>query len=86
MGVFIVGHRPLCVYHLSTICLPSVYLMSSHMTRSPKAFPLIFAYCKQSNTGGGNGLGARLISIDSQAKLMHDQVMTMQTYVRIVIV
>ena len=67
---------------MSTICLPDVI---AHDQIS-QAFSLIVAYCKQSNTGGGNGLGTRLISIDSQAKLMHDQVMTMQTYVRIVIV
>ena len=30
------------------------------MTRSPRPSPSVFAYCKRSNTGGGNGLGTRL--------------------------
>ena len=42
------------------VCLPSVYLMSPHMTKSPRPSPSVFAYCKRSNTGGGNGLGMRL--------------------------
>jgi len=41
------------------ICLPSVYL-TLHITKSPRPSPSIFAYCKRSNTGGGNGLGTRL--------------------------
>ena len=36
-------------------------LMALHVTRSPRPSPAVFAYCKQSNTGGGNGQGTRLI-------------------------
>ena len=32
-----------------------------------QTFPLVFAYCKRSNTGGGNGLGMRLASCGTQA-------------------
>ena len=42
------------------MCLPFVYLMSSHMTKSSRPSPSIFAYPKRSNTGGGNSLGMRL--------------------------
>ena len=42
------------------MCLPSVYLMSSQVTRSPWPSPSILAYCKQSNAGSWNGLGTRL--------------------------
>ena len=35
------------------MCLPSVYLTSLHVSTSPRPFPSIFAYCKQSDTGGG---------------------------------
>jgi len=31
---------------------PTDYLMSAHVTKSPRPSPSIFAYCKQSNTGG----------------------------------
>ena len=40
------------VPYVSTLCL--------HMTKSPRPSPSVFAYSKQSNTGGGNGLGAGL--------------------------
>ena len=42
------------------VCLPFVHLTSLHVTRSPRPSPAVFAYCKRSNTGGGNGLGTRL--------------------------
>ena len=42
------------------VCLPFVHLMSLHVTRSPRPSPAVFAYCKRSNTGSGNGLGTRL--------------------------
>jgi len=42
------------------VCLPFVYLTSWCVTKSPRPSPSIFVYCKQSNTGGGNGLGTRL--------------------------
>ena len=32
----------------------------THVTLSPRLSPSVFAYCKQSKTGGGNGLGTRL--------------------------
>ena len=38
------------------VCLPCVYLMSPHMTRSPRPSLVIFAYCKRSKTGGGTSL------------------------------
>jgi len=31
---------------LLLMCLPSDYLMSSHMTRSPRPSPSVLAYCK----------------------------------------
>jgi len=52
------GSRELLRSGPSPHCLPSVHLTSLHMTKSPR--PYVFAYCKQSNTGGGNGLGTRL--------------------------
>ena len=39
VGVTTVRHSPL-------VCLPSDYLMSSHMTRSPRPSSSVFAYCK----------------------------------------
>ena len=38
---------------MSTLCLPDV-------TARDQISPSVFAYCKQSNNGGGNGLGTRL--------------------------
>ena len=52
---FLVGHRPPCVYHLST--------WRNRTWRNlplPGLPPSVFAYCKRSNAGGGNGLGTRL--------------------------
>ena len=46
-GVITVRCCPLCVYHLS----------SPGVTESPRPPPSVVAYCKQSNTGGRNGLG-----------------------------
>ena len=43
-----------CVYHLSTWS----YRMLPDLPSLPSA---VFAYCKQSTTDGGNGLGTRLI-------------------------
>ena len=45
-----------------SMCLPSVYLMSSYMTRSLPGLPPLYLhiYCKRSNAGGGNSLGTRL--------------------------
>jgi len=42
--------------HVYTICLPDA-TASDHISQT---FPSIFAYCKRSKTGGGNGLGVRL--------------------------
>jgi len=36
-----------------------VYLLV-YLTNSVRPSPSVFTYCKQSNTGGGNGLGMRL--------------------------
>ena len=52
MGISTVRHHP--------TCLPSVYLMSLHVTKSSRPSPSVFAYCKRSNTGGRKGLGMRL--------------------------
>ena len=30
--------------------------ITQHMTKSPRPSPSVFTYCKQSNTGGENGL------------------------------
>jgi len=43
-----------------SVCLPSVYLTSPHMTSSPRSSPSVFMYCEQSKAGGGNGRGTRL--------------------------
>jgi len=48
-------HHSLCL----SIYL-SIYLMSSHVTKSPRPSPFVLAYCKRSKTGGGNSLGMRL--------------------------
>ena len=56
IGIIIVGAPP-------PICIPSVYLILLHLTRSPRLSPSIFACCKRSNTGGGSGLGMRLPDI-----------------------
>ena len=40
--------------------VPYVSMLCLHMTKSPRPSPSVFAYSKQSNTGGGNGLGAGL--------------------------
>jgi len=45
---------------LVPIHLPPSYLMPLQVTRSPRPSPSVFAYCKQSNTGGRNGLGMKL--------------------------
>ena len=47
--------------HITPMCLPSVYLTSLHVTKSPRPSPSIFVYCKQSKTGGGNDLGTRVV-------------------------
>jgi len=52
--------RELLLLGTSPVCLPSVYLMSLHVTKSPRPSPSIFTYWKRSNTGGGNSLGTRL--------------------------
>ena len=41
---------------MSTLTSPDV----THVTLSPRPSPSVFAYCKRSNTGRGNGLGTRL--------------------------
>jgi len=51
---------------LPPVCLPSVYLMSLHVTKSPRPSPSVFVCCKQSNTGGGNNLGTRLEFLSSR--------------------
>ena len=43
-------------------CLPDVM----HVTLPPRPSPLIFAYCKQTKAGGGNGLGTRLVSTTAE--------------------
>ena len=45
---------------LPCMCLLPFYLTSPHVIKSPRPSPSVFAYCKQSKTGGGNGLGMRL--------------------------
>ena len=42
------------------LSLPSVYLMSPHITKSPRPSSSVFAYCRRSTTGDGNGLRTRL--------------------------
>ena len=43
------------------MCLPSVYLMSLHVTKAPRPSLSAFAYCKLSKTRGGNGLETRFL-------------------------
>jgi len=51
---------------------PSIlYLMSSHMTRSPRPSSSVFAYCKWSNTGGGNSLWTRILLVLATACRKH---------------
>ena len=47
----------------ASISISQTCLMSPHVTKSPRPSPSIFAYCKWSNTGGGNGLGTGLYKI-----------------------
>ena len=42
------------------VCLPSVYLMSLYMTKSPRLSPSVFTCSNWVETGGRNGLGMRL--------------------------
>ena len=49
--IIVVWHRPLCDW------LPSDIM---YVTRSPRPSPSIFTQCKQSKTGGGNGLATTL--------------------------
>ena len=51
---FLVGHHP-------PVCLPSVYLMLPHMTRSPRPSPSVFAYCKRSILEVGTRLDSHMI-------------------------
>ena len=44
------------------VCLPSVNLMSSHVTRSPRPSPSMFYILQIQCTGGRNGLGTRLVA------------------------
>jgi len=43
------------------VCLLSVHLTSSHVTRSSRLSPSIFAYRKRSKTEGWKSLGTRLV-------------------------
>jgi len=52
---FFVRHYP------PPFCLPSRLPDVTHVTLSPRPSLSVFAHCKQSKTGGGNGLGTRLI-------------------------
>jgi len=52
---------------LPHVCWPFVYLTSLHVTKSLRHPPSVFTYCKWSNIGSGNVLGARLLP--SMAKL-----------------
>ena len=54
-GLAFARHQSLCVYLLSTFCLPSVYLTSQHVMRSPVIS--VFVYWKQSNDGKKRHLG-----------------------------
>jgi len=47
--------RIIMVPRVSTIYLPDVITQPNLPCLPPR--PCVFAYCKQSNTGGGNGLG-----------------------------
>jgi len=49
-----------CYQATPPVCLPFVHLTPPHMTKSPRSSTSVFAYCNQSNTGGGSGLGMRL--------------------------
>jgi len=49
-----------CGGALSPVFVPSVTLMTTNVTRSPRHSRSVFIYCKQFNTGGENSLGTRL--------------------------
>ena len=55
------------------VCLPSVHLPSSHVTRYPRPSPAVFVYWKRSNTGSGNGLGTRLLICSRELKKKEQQ-------------
>ena len=42
-------------------CMARHNCVVDHMVRNPRPSPSIFAYCKRSKTGGGEGLGTRLL-------------------------
>ena len=54
---------------LALVCLPSVYLMSLLVTKSPRPSLSVFAYCKRSKTGGERGLGTRLYTCSDFSSL-----------------
>ena len=56
---------------------PCVYLMSSHMTKSPRPSPAIFASCKRSNDVCGSGLGTRLILTQGCMHLISEGILCM---------
>ena len=43
-------------------CLPSYLPDVTHVTLSPRPSPSVFAYCKQSKTGGGNEANIKLFT------------------------
>ena len=52
--------KELWVEHHLPMCLPSVYLTSLHVTKSPRSSLSAFAYCEQSNTWEQPGIKAEL--------------------------
>ena len=48
---------------------------ADHVVRFTRPSPSVFAYCKQSKTGAGEGLGMRLIGLQDERSLMKANVL-----------
>ena len=53
-----IGLLPSTAIHISVMTCDAC--ATDHMVRFTRPFPSVFAYCKRSKTGAGEGLGTRL--------------------------
>ena len=60
--------------------LPCVYLMSPHITRSPRPSLVIFAYCKRSKTGDGTSLWNTATVVSDHTTLLQQFAATTHTF------
>ena len=56
-----IGLLPSMAIHISVTTCDAC--AADHVVRFTRPSPSVFAYCKQSKTGAGEGLGMRLVSI-----------------------